>query len=894
MARLKAIVIVLLLTLSALAVVAPAASADPAPMAGTKRVVLGELFTGAWCGFCPFAASAMRTMQSNYERSEVVILAWHIDDILEVPEGATRDAWYGVPGYPTAYFDGVVDEVGGSTGTYNAYVNAYNQRAAKASDFRITVEGDISDTTGTGDVWINITCVQTPTIANLKLHTVVFEDDYGPYNGGNGETIHDFVAWEMIEGTDGTTITASAGDVKRFHYSIDASQYAQDFDQLGVIAFVQSHSTKEVLQAAYINVPVLPNVPPVLSQGQASPLSCTEDESVTFKVWYRDPDDRKNKGPGAKKVFVRNGTEAAVEHELSVVSSSDPWTVGKWLAWTSKLLPGSYTYRFNVTDGEDWATGDVEWNATTVLVRPRNKLPELMAATHAPLSGDTATTFRFDVMYRDLDNEAPTAMTITIDDVDHAMVTDTPEGPWNDWVTFYYTTTLGVGDMHRYFYSSSDGIDPVRLPKATDVPNFYRGPEVLPPNFAPTLTGERSTPATGTRATEFTFTVTYTDGEDDRATVSTVYIDNEPEFMMPTGSNFKYGVVYRFDSKLSLGSHMYYFVFSDGKHDVRYPTAGAFDGPTVSNLAPEAVITAPKDGNRYTPTEFVPFDGLDSTDPEGDVLTYKWVSDLDGDLGTDSAFDVRLSEGTHTITLTVADPFGGTASASIELDVRPYLPHLVVMDMSTSVNAPVERDMVRITAIIGNDGELRATAADVSILIDGAEVYTDTVSVDIGGEREVYYGWTCTVGEHTLKVDAGTESMEITVVVKANSLPVVEGFIYDPVPGQAVYRTDAEVFFKLNATDANKDALTFEWDFGDGTPVSNQREPSHLFTQPGPYTVTVKVTDARGGVTTRTIDVVIQSPPKEDSPGLGAACAMAALAAVGAVAAAAPRRRRRA
>jgi len=891
MARLKAIVIVLLLALSVLAVVAPAASAGPAPMAGTQRVVLAELFTGAWCGYCPYATSALRTMESNYDRTEVVMLAWHIGDNLEVPEGVTRDDWYGVTGYPTAFFDGVVREVGGSTGTYNAYVNIYNQRTAKASDFRMTVEGDIDDYTGTGDVWINVSCVQTPTLANLKLHTVVFEDDYGPYNGGNGETIHDFVAWEMIEGTDGTTITATAGDVKRFHYSIDATGYAQDYDQLGVIAFVQSHSTKEVLQAAYINAPVLPNVPPVLSQGQASTLACTEDDTVEFKVWYRDPDDTKNKGPGAKKVFVRNGTEAPVEHDLSVVASSDPWTFGKWLSWSGKLPPGSYTYKFNITDGEDWATGDTEWNATAVVVKPRNKLPELFEDSYAPLSGDTTTTFRFDIMYRDLDNQAPTAMTITIDDVVHTMLTDTPSGPWNDWVTFYYTTTLGVGDTHKHSYSVSDGIDTVRYPRATATPNWIRGPEVLPPNYAPTLTGERFTPATGTRATEFSFSITYTDGEDDRATVSTVYIDDVAEYMMPGGSNFRYGVLYSFSTKLDIGTHMFYFVFSDGKHDVRYPAAGTLEGPTVTNLAPEAAITAPKDGNRYTPTDYVPFSALASTDPEEDELTYSWVSDIDGDLGTEAAFDARLTEGQHTITLTVTDEYGATATASVELDVRPYLPHLIIKDLSTSVNVPVEKDMVRITAVIGNDGEARADAADVSILIDGTEVYADTVSVDIGGEREVSFPWAATIGEHTVGVEAGKAAMDITVVVLANTPPVVEGYIYNPVPGKTVYRPNEDVYFKVNASDANKDAVTFEWDFGDGTPVSNLREPYHAYTQAGPYTVTVKVTDARGGVTTRTIEVVIEKAPAADSPGLGAACAMAAMAAMAAVAVASRRRR---
>ncbi len=892
MAKKTSMFIVALLLISCLAVVAPTATADPAPMAGTKRVVIGELFTGAWCGYCPYATAAMSQMESNYERTEVVFLAWHYGDILAFDDGLTRDDWYGVTGYPTAFFDGVVKEVGGSTGTYNNYVNIYNQRTAKASDLRMTVEGKISPTTGTGDVWVNISCVQTPTLANLRLHTVVFENDYGPYNGGNGEDYHNFVAREMIEGADGTSLTLSQGDTKQFHYNIDGSGYAQDYDKLGVIAFVQSHTTKEVLQAAYINKPVLPNVPPILSQGRASPLEGNEDDDYTFEVWYRDPDDTKNRGPGTKRVYIRNGTEAPVEHELTIVGSSDPYTVGKWLRWTGKLLPGSYTYMFNVSDSEDWAVGDVGWNATKVTVRPRNKIPQLMGDNYVPIDGDTTTVFRFDIMYRDLDNEGPSMKTIVIDEVEHTMTTDDTSGVFNDWVTYYYETTLGVGDSHRFFYLFSDGIDMVRFPPASQSPNWLAGPEVLPPNYAPTLTGERFTPATGTRDTEFTFTVTYTDGENDRATTSNIYIDGVARFMMPLGTNFEYGVTYSLSTKLDMGSHMFYFVFSDGDHEVRYPAAGTLDGPTITNLAPEADITAPMTGTRYTPTDYVPFSALGSKDPEGDELTYKWESDLDGLIGDEDTFDVRLSEGQHTITLTVTDEYGAASTTTIELDVRPYLPRPFVKDLLTNVNRPVEQDVVRITVTVSNDGEARGEAIDVRILIDGEEVYTDTVSLDIGADRTVSYSWTSTEGDHTVRAVCAATQMEITVVVLANTPPTAEPNVptTDPSGAPVKYIPGDIIQFNANSVDANKDALAYEWDFGDGTPVVTAVNPTHSYLEAGTYTVTLKVTDARGGVTTETMTITIEKPPAKESPGLGAACALAAMAALGAIAVA--RRRR--
>lgn len=38
----------------------------------------------------------------------------------------------------------------------------------------------------------------------------------------------------------------------------------------------------------------------------------------------------------------------------------------------------------------------------------------------------------------------------------------------------------------------------------------------------------------------------------------------------------------------------------------------------------------------------------------------------------------------------------------------------------------------------------------------------------------------------------------------------------------------------------------YTWDFGDGSPPSNEAGPTHTYTKPGVYTVTVRVIDAEG------------------------------------------------
>ena len=53
-------------------------------------------------------------------------------------------------------------------------------------------------------------------------------------------------------------------------------------------------------------------------------------------------------------------------------------------------------------------------------------------------------------------------------------------------------------------------------------------------------------------------------------------------------------------------------------------------------------------------------------------------------------------------------------------------------------------------------------------------------------------------------------------------------------------------FSSEGTEDPDGDELTYEWSFGDGTPVSNEPNPTHVFDDPGQYNVRLTVTDATG------------------------------------------------
>jgi len=87
------------------------------------------------------------------------------------------------------------------------------------------------------------------------------------------------------------------------------------------------------------------------------------------------------------------------------------------------------------------------------------------------------------------------------------------------------------------------------------------------------------------------------------------------------------------------------------------------------NHPPIAVISSPQNNNYTLSNLTVNFNGASSNDPDGDSLTYYWVSSIDGYLSNQAIFSTQLSPGDHVITLIVNDGHGGANQTSIILHV---------------------------------------------------------------------------------------------------------------------------------------------------------------------------------------------------------------------------------
>ncbi|UCC92644.1 MAG: PKD domain-containing protein [Thermoplasmata archaeon] len=845
------------------------------------RVVLAELFTDATDDDCPEADQAMMAIATDYAPNEVIILSWHANDNLAMSEGNTRISWLGVSEYPTAMFDGLTGDIGGGESTDDVkdrYCSHIEQRMEIPSPLLMTVESDYDTQTGRGTVWVNMTAVEDISLPDLMLHTVVFEDDVGPYDGGNGQKVHNFVAREFLEtqGAAGAPVSISNGETKEFTYSVDAT-YAEDKDEIGVMAFVQSHGqVKEVLQSAYVGVPVKANVAPVLSEAQLdTSMGNTEDDEVTFKVKYTDTDDTRNHGPETAYVSYKKGTASAVDAELVPEVDTGNWYEGKYLIYRTKLAAGAYTFKFSAYDGRDPATGDVDWSTTPVNILTRNNLPELKDAIHSPSTGDTTTMFRFEVKYRDMDDVMPTTKNIVIDGTSHAMKTDS-SGPWNNWVYFYYETSLNAGSDHKYHFEFADDRDTTRYPSEDAVPNWITGPSVGIPNDVPSLSQPSHSPNEGYRSTEYVFKVTYTDGENDAPLLPRIILDDRQNLMAADLYNYDEGVEFTYTTKLGLGDHKYYFWFNDGTNDVRYPATGYLDGPTVLNQDPVAAVVYPTADYVFEPGDSITFSAIYSWDADMDTLRYEWTSDIDGLLSNDVIFETVLSAGKHLITLEVSDDFGGMDEIKFYVEVKEPYSHAYFESYTVDPDEPVEGNEVRIVVNMVNDGLVDVEEELLEFFVDDVVTGTRFVSIVTGEAHSEEFTFKVT-GSHEIKFHIGMEELSFFLKVVKNNDPYSNPGIGDN-KGDPIEKPRADEKFKFYAGggDTDGDPVTYYWDFGDGV-TSYEENPEHTYAEKGDYTVTLVVTDTHGATTTKSFAVEVTKPKPAESPGYGAIVASSAL-----------------
>ncbi|MBN1540332.1 MAG: VCBS repeat-containing protein [Candidatus Thermoplasmatota archaeon] len=142
------------------------------------------------------------------------------------------------------------------------------------------------------------------------------------------------------------------------------------------------------------------------------------------------------------------------------------------------------------------------------------------------------------------------------------------------------------------------------------------------------------------------------------------------------------------------------------------------------NTDPIPVIISPEDGGVFSERDLITFDATGSSDPDGDTITFKWYTSIDGSdemevIGEGTIedferFETYLSPGEHNITLVAMDGLHEAYSESISIHVKEYifpewltagdidsdgLPNWFEFEFNLGWNDPSNKDNIYIASI---------------------------------------------------------------------------------------------------------------------------------------------------------------------------------------------------
>jgi PKD repeat protein len=101
----------------------------------------------------------------------------------------------------------------------------------------------------------------------------------------------------------------------------------------------------------------------------------------------------------------------------------------------------------------------------------------------------------------------------------------------------------------------------------------------------------------------------------------------------------------------------------------------------------------------------------------------------------------------------------------------------------------------------------------------------------------------------------------VITAISSNTPPVIDS---PPTATPNPATVGQTVSFSVAASDADGDALTYAWTFGDGQSGSGAM-PTHVYNVAGTYTATVTVSDGKGGTASGSVTVTV-NPPANQAP----------------------------
>jgi cytochrome c len=247
----------------------------------------------------------------------------------------------------------------------------------------------------------------------------------------------------------------------------------------------------------------------------------------------------------------------------------------------------------------------------------------------------------------------------------------------------------------------------------------------------------------------------------------------------------------------------------------------------------------------------------DGLDPDGGQLTYRWEF-ADGNALGQTVQRTLLTVGTHTATVTVTDDEGDTASAQVTVTVT---------ERDNAAPVIIEASADRTSGPAPLEVWFQAVASDP----DGDPLtyrweFGDGPGSALGAEADHTY---LTPGSFTARVtvsDPAGASVSQTIAISVDDPPGNRPPSVEAAAAPGSGKAPLDVVLTAQGSDPDGDAITFAWDFGDGSLPAKGRRARHTYTRTGTFVAKVTVTDEAGAAATDTVSIVVGDPAANQAP----------------------------
>lgn len=281
---------------------------------------------------------------------DIAVIAYHSGDEYENNYSSARIGYYGITGFPTVKFDGIVTHVGGGSNLYASYLAKYNSRISIPSSYSIDIEGAGS---GLIDYQLTITVEKTSTGTDNPVMQVAIVESHIPENWGGLSEVN-YVERIMLPNQSGTTLDFTTGDTEEliFNFTCDPTWVIEYCE---VVVFLQDNNTKEILQGV---------------KGELSEYGGISDIDASIKKIYV-PQTVCNESFIPKIELGNNGSTDLTSIELYASVNGE---VVSSLSWTGNLVYGETEL---VTLPEASFTLDLDNVVTLEAISPNGQADEV-------------------------------------------------------------------------------------------------------------------------------------------------------------------------------------------------------------------------------------------------------------------------------------------------------------------------------------------------------------------------------------------------------------------------------------------------------------------------------------------------------------------------------------